>query len=92
MESATHVAETFLAEAVIAGALVGIRKHTIRLVDLFELFLGVRFLAHIRVILARQFSEGCFDLIFRGVPSYTEYLVVIAIGHNLESREQMISE
>jgi len=81
---ATNVAQALLAEAVIAGALVGIREHAVGLVDLLEFLLSVVLFVDIRVELARKFTEGLLDLVLRGVPRYAEDFVIIAVaGHTL---------
>ena len=68
METAAHAAKSLFAKAVITRALIRIRKHAVGFVDLFELLFGVFFLAHIRMILARKFTERGFDLIIARVP------------------------
>jgi hypothetical protein len=78
-----HAAETLLAEAVIAGALIGIGEDTIGFVDLLELLFGIRFPVHVGVVLAREAAKRGFDLIIVRVPSNSKDFVVIAVAHNL---------
>jgi hypothetical protein len=40
------------------------------------------FLVHVRVILARKFTERGFDLIIARVPSNAKDFVVIAVAHS----------
>ncbi len=49
------------AQVVVLGALVGAFQRFIGFGDVLELGLGVLFLAHIRVVLARQLAVGSLD-------------------------------
>ncbi len=80
--TAAHVAEAFLAEAVVACTFVLIGQHAVGLVDLLELLLGVRLFVHIGMILTRQFTERRFDLVVRCALAHTQDFVIIAIAHN----------
>src|SRR5258706_13963359 len=81
MESSAHVTQYLYAKAVIAGALLCVRKYAVSFVHFLELFLSIGFLAHIRMILTRKFTECAFDLIIACIPSQTKDLVVISIAH-----------
>jgi len=64
-EAARHPAvHTGMAEAVVGRALVVVGEHAVRLVDLLEAFFGVRCIAHVGVILARQAAKRAFDVVF----------------------------
>ena len=81
MEATTHAAQPLLAEAVIAGALIGIGEDTVGFIDLFVFLLGIRLLVHVGVILARKAAERGFDLIIVRVPSQSKDFVVVAVAH-----------
>jgi hypothetical protein len=66
---------------IVGGALVGVAQHFIGFLHLFELVLGILFLAHVRMVFARQLSIGALDLIRVGAAGHTENLVIILILH-----------
>ena len=86
MEAAAHVAETFLAKAVVTGSFLFIRQHSVGFVDLFELFLSTIFLVYVRMILTRKFTECSLDLIIVRVSSNAQGLVIITAHNNQTSK------
>jgi hypothetical protein len=77
--SGTAAADARLAEAVVAGALVGVGEHLVGAGDLLEL-LGRMRVAGVGVgmQLARPLAVGALDLLGRGVPGHPEELVEIS--------------
>jgi hypothetical protein len=67
-----------LAVAVVGGALLGVREHLIRLVNLFELLLGLLIAGvHIGVILACQLAIRRLDFFLGGVAWHAQYRIVV---------------
>src|SRR5690606_13362538 len=63
------------------GALFRVAQHFVRLTDFLEALLGVRFLAHVRVVFAGELAIGTLDLVLRGAALDTEDFVVVAKFH-----------
>ena len=64
------------------GATLVVAQNGIGLVDHTKLLFGFVFVfGHVRVVLARQFLKGTFDVFFIGIPWDSEYFVIIA-AHN----------
>jgi hypothetical protein len=66
---------------IVGRALLRIAQHFVGFLQLFELVLGVLFLAHIRMVFARQFAVRELHLIRVGAAGHTENLVVILVLH-----------
>jgi hypothetical protein len=72
-------ANSGVTEAVVGGALVGIRQDGVGFAALFELLFRVGIIGvTVRVKLQRQFAVGAFDLLIAGPAGNPEDLVVIA--------------
>src|SRR5690554_3076822 len=66
-----------LAELIVLLARLRVLEHLVGLVDLLELLLGARLLAHIRVILARKFAIRLLDLVLRSAAIDVKNLIII---------------
>jgi len=69
------------AELVVGRALLRVLQHLVRLADLLELGLGVRLLADVRVVLARELAVRLLDLVGARVASNPEHPVVVLELH-----------
>ncbi len=69
------------AELVVGGALFGVRKDRVGLVDLLHAAFRVRLLRHVRVVFARELAVGLLDLLGRGVARHAERLIVVLEFH-----------
>jgi hypothetical protein len=80
-----------LAVAVVGGALLGVREHLIRLVNLFELLLGLLIArVHIGVILACQLAIRRLDFFLGGVAWHAQYrIVVLEAPHRLSPSDRV---
>ena len=68
-------------QMIVGRAFVRIAQHFVGLLQLFELVLGVLFLAHVGMVFARQLAIGAFHLFRVGAAGHTENFVVILILH-----------
>jgi len=66
---------------VVGGTLFRIGQHRVGLVHRLHARAGVRSLAEVGVVLARELAERLLDLVGRGVARYTEHAVVVVGGH-----------
>src|SRR2546430_993881 len=76
-------------DRVVPLALLGIAEDLVGLIDLLELLFRVRFLVHVRVVLARELSVGLLDVVGRGVLRNAQRLVVVLVfdRHRLRPRK-----
>gem|GEM_PF-7032965 len=56
-----------MAELVVHLAFLVVCEHFFRFLCLFELLLGVRIVAHVRVVLSDGLTVGIFNVVFVGV-------------------------
>src|SRR5678815_2506586 len=75
------LARAVAAQAVVRGALFLVAQRLVRLGDLLELLLGVRFLGDVRVVLARQAAVGLLDLLVGRAAFEAEDLVIVLVLH-----------
>ena len=69
-------------EAIVLRALVRIREHFVRFVDLFEAVLGLGLVVrNVGMVLARERAVSALDILAGGAASDAEHLVVIAGRH-----------
>jgi hypothetical protein len=74
------------AELIVTLALVGIREHLIRFVDLFEALFGPAIPGiQIRVILSGELAVGLPDLVVRSVPLNPQSLVIVLKLHSAQA-------
>jgi hypothetical protein len=69
------------AHRVVGGALFGVAQHGVGLVDLGHALFGVRRLAHVRVVLARQLAVGLLDRVGAGRLGHAQDVVVVLEFH-----------
>ena len=77
---AAHLPQAGSPKLVITGAFLRVGKDAVGFINFFEFFLCIRFLAHIRMVLARQFAESRLDIIRGGILHNAEDFIIIAIG------------
>ena len=65
------------AELIVGRAFFRVLQHLVGFAQFLEFRFGIRFLADIRVILARQLAVGALDFILGGVAFHPQYFVVI---------------
>src|SRR4051794_23557487 len=82
-EVLARLVETHL---IVGLTLLAILQHLVGFLHLFELLLGVFFLGHIRMVLARELTVGLLDIVFRGRPFDTQNLVIVLVFHPRASR------
>ena len=70
------------AELIIGGALFRILEHFIGLAHFLEARFGIGFLAHIRMIFAREFAVGPLDLVLGRIPRNAHDLVIVFEFHS----------
>ena len=84
VEALRAAADAGVAEAIVAGALVGVGEHRVGLGRFLELLLG-RLVARVAigVVLQRQLAVGALDLLIASrVAGDAEDLVVVALAHD----------
>jgi len=80
LEAEATQARARMPEAIVRGALLGIREHLIGLVDLLEARLGIGLGADIRMILARQTPVGTLDLLLGRRAVNPQEVVIVPLG------------
>ena len=75
------------AHGVVARTLLLVRKHSIGLGNLFELFLGIRFFVDVRMELAGLLLEGLLYITRGSVLGDTQNLVIIFFVHRRHARQ-----
>ncbi len=73
-------------QLVVLRALVGILQHFVGLADLLEVRLGIRLLADVRVVFARETPVGLLDVLGRRFGRYPEHFVVVDELHDGRKR------
>src|SRR5690606_6919533 len=76
------------ADRVIGGPRLGVAQHLVSFSDLLEALLRVRFLADVRMVLARETAIGPLDLVLSGVAGDAHDLVVILVLHTALARRR----
>src|SRR5580692_2277633 len=69
------------AQLVVRSAFVAVAQDLVGLLDLFEFFLRILFLADIRMEFARQLAVRALHFLGIGAASYAKYFVVVPILH-----------
>lgn len=69
------------AQLIIGGAFFRIAQHLVSFGNRFEMLLGLRLLADVRVILASQPAVDFLDVFRRGVAGEAEDLVIVLVFH-----------
>ena len=82
-KTARAALEAGMAEAVIAGAPVGIAQHVVGFRGFLELAFGFGIPGvAVRVILHGELAVGLFYLVFRSVAGHAQHFVIIALRHD----------
>ena len=74
-------------QLIVGRALVRVAQHLVSLLKLFELALGVLFLADIGMIFASELAIGSLHRVRVGAAGHTENFVIILILHALPLRD-----
>src|SRR5690349_12775938 len=69
-------------QLIVSGPLLRILEHFIRFLKFLKFFLGLRFLAHIRMIFLGQFSIGALNFVLIGRALDTHDLVIVFEVHD----------
>jgi hypothetical protein len=73
------------AQLVVGCALFRITQHFVGLAHFLETLLGIRLLAHVRMVLAGELSVGALNVVLGGIPFHAHDLVVVLVFHLLHA-------